>query len=292
MASMTICRAFTLVELLIVLAILAILSAVLFPVFAQAKLSANKTTDLANLRQIGQAAMIYESDFDEGFPTYVASFCPGALVPNPVDQSNGSGGRHPMWQYEIEPYIRSWGIYFAPADTIPTNPVARFHNLSYAYNYGYLSKLELTPDPAGCGIDGWFSGKSTASVSSPSATIAFVDGGGAATFKETPSYFGDLVNPPDASHSTELFYGLPEAGWGVDCQNYYADTPFAVTDGFSARYFAGGNLAFVDGHTGYVKTNNAAAGTDFSPMISCLQTKVTDNTKYLWDPRGASAPLE
>lgn len=289
-------KGFTLIELLVVIAIIAVLAAILFPVFARAKIAAKKTTDLSNLRQIDQGTMLYAGDADDNFPTYVASFCPMALVENPIDHSDNPespmGGRHPMWQFEILAYIKSWNIYFAPGDTVPSNSAARFHNLSYGYNYGYLSKLETSPDPSGCGVFGWFSSRSGSFVNSPASTIAFTDGGGASSFKETPSLFGDLINPPDASHSTERFYGLPQAGWGGNCENYFAGTIFEQTDGFSARYFEGGNFTFVDGHASYYKTNNAAIGTNFAPTVSCTDTKVTDNSKYLWDPRGALAPPE
>jgi prepilin-type processing-associated H-X9-DG protein len=278
------------------MAIIAILAGILFPVFTQAKAAAQKTADLSNTRQIGQAALLYEGDSDDNFPTYVASFCPVALVVNPIDHDDRpdsqSGGRHPMWQFEIHPYIKSWNIYFAPSDVMPKNSAARFHNLSYAYNYGYLSKLEPTQDPSGCGINGWFSSRAVTSVNAPGSTIAFTDGAGAATFQEAASVFGNLVNPPDAMHSSELFYGLPQAGWGASCLNYYSGSDFAVTDGFSSRYFGGGNVSFVDGHAGHVKVNGAAIGTNFDATVSCTQTKVTDSTKYLWDPRGPAAPSE
>lgn len=289
-------NAFTLIELLVVIAVISILAAILFPVFAQAKLSAQKTTDLSNGKQIGAAMLLYEADADDNFPTYAASYCPSALIQNPLDPNDGpggsTGGRHPMWQFEILPYLRSWHVYFAPGDTVPNNSSARYHNISYGYNYGYLSKLEISPDPSGCGITGWFSSKATTVVSNPAATIAVADSGGAADFKETPSIFGDLINPPDAMHSTEKFYGLPESGWGADCRNYFAGTPYGVTDGFSSRYFQGGNVLFVDGHANYYKTNGVAAGTNFDPTQNCKETRVTDNSKYLWDPRGTSAPPE
>ena len=44
-------RAFTLIELLVVIAIIAILAAILFPVFAQAKLSAKKAVEISNVKQ-------------------------------------------------------------------------------------------------------------------------------------------------------------------------------------------------------------------------------------------------
>jgi prepilin-type N-terminal cleavage/methylation domain-containing protein/prepilin-type processing-associated H-X9-DG protein len=60
---------FTLVELLVVVAIIAILASILFPVFAAAKMSAKKTACLSNMRQIGLGLMMYTDDYDGMMPS-------------------------------------------------------------------------------------------------------------------------------------------------------------------------------------------------------------------------------
>ncbi len=58
-------RKFTLLELLIVIAIIAILAALLLPALNSAQASARKINCTSNLKQIGMAAMQYAATFDE-----------------------------------------------------------------------------------------------------------------------------------------------------------------------------------------------------------------------------------
>jgi prepilin-type N-terminal cleavage/methylation domain-containing protein len=62
------CSAFTLVELLTVIGIIAVLAAILFPVFATVRGKARQTTCQSNLRQIGMAFQMYISDYDGLIP--------------------------------------------------------------------------------------------------------------------------------------------------------------------------------------------------------------------------------
>jgi prepilin-type N-terminal cleavage/methylation domain-containing protein len=58
-------RAFTLVELLVVVAIVALLAAIIVPILSKAKASAKYATSVSNMRQIGQAISIYASSYDD-----------------------------------------------------------------------------------------------------------------------------------------------------------------------------------------------------------------------------------
>ena len=73
--------AFTIVELLTVVAIIAIVAAILFPVFSAVKESAKVTLSKSNLHQRSLETVIYQAD-NEGSGKYWDSFCMG-LTPMP-----------------------------------------------------------------------------------------------------------------------------------------------------------------------------------------------------------------
>jgi prepilin-type N-terminal cleavage/methylation domain-containing protein/prepilin-type processing-associated H-X9-DG protein len=94
-------QGFTLIELLVVIAIIAILAAILFPVFAQAREQARKITCLSNMRQTGNAWLMYAQDYDERLPKT------GNGRPNEGEDTVGEF-------YLLQPYIKNFQMFFCP----------------------------------------------------------------------------------------------------------------------------------------------------------------------------------
>jgi len=64
-------KGFTLVELLIVIAIISILLAVGFPIFSRLREKAKQTSCMSNMRQVGMQLIMYLNDKNERFPPYI-----------------------------------------------------------------------------------------------------------------------------------------------------------------------------------------------------------------------------
>lgn len=123
--------AFTLVELLVVIGIIALLAAILFPVFATVRGKARQTVCLSNLKQIGTAIQMYASDYDGLMP--FAKDASDAYVPQIWNQYPSCQGtlqempflhpsRLPSTPTErlpgaLDPYIKSDDIWRCPSDT-------------------------------------------------------------------------------------------------------------------------------------------------------------------------------
>lgn len=108
---------FTLIETLIVMALITILAAMLFPVFAQAREKVRQTTCASNLRQIGNGVALYRMDYDEAFPFAVDPVwrCfPADYKKDGIDVFQ-SGTLAEL----LQPYSHSHEIFHCPSDTGP-----------------------------------------------------------------------------------------------------------------------------------------------------------------------------
>lgn len=94
-------RAFTLIELLVAISIIALLAAILFPVFGRVRENARRTACLSNARSLALGLAQYSQDFDEKFPCVRYSYDSGES-PYPGNKT---------WDDSLFPYVRNNQVY-------------------------------------------------------------------------------------------------------------------------------------------------------------------------------------
>jgi prepilin-type processing-associated H-X9-DG protein/prepilin-type N-terminal cleavage/methylation domain-containing protein len=118
-------RAFTLIDLLVVIAIIALLAAILFPVFAQARDKARGAACLSNLRQIGLSYTMYMQDYDGSLPLTIMS------------------GGTASWLNACQPYIKNRRIFQCPSD----RSARPFPQTEEDWNRDFYLPGTFDPDP-------------------------------------------------------------------------------------------------------------------------------------------------
>jgi len=98
-------RGLTLVELLVVMAMMVVLAGMLFPILARLRAQAHQTTCLSNLRQIAQSHLLYLQDWDEQFPYWYLAAPPR---PQPF-------GPHLYWTEYLQPYLANATVFRDPS---------------------------------------------------------------------------------------------------------------------------------------------------------------------------------
>jgi prepilin-type N-terminal cleavage/methylation domain-containing protein len=146
--------AFTLIEVLVVIAIIAILASLLLPALSGAMDRARSTADLNNLRQVGVGVVHY---LDEHNETYFSQ-----------------GGSSTTWPGQIQNYLPAWKSFHSPLDRRADTTTQPFP-VSYGVNpnaFGADSQTDIAAPseflvmaPACTGNNGpVFNGNSSADV--------------------------------------------------------------------------------------------------------------------------------
>ncbi len=112
-------RAFTLVELLASLVIIALLTAILFPVIALVRSEVNKASCLSNLRQIGSSIALYTSDYDGRLPYAPDNLAQYVLQKGLNDEEEPLKTfvlQTPAVPFALKPYGAAKEVFYCPQD--------------------------------------------------------------------------------------------------------------------------------------------------------------------------------
>ncbi|MDD3926051.1 MAG: prepilin-type N-terminal cleavage/methylation domain-containing protein [bacterium] len=127
---------FTLMELLVVIAVIAILASILFPVFNKVREKGRQVTCQSNLRQIGMAMLMYAQDYDSCLPMY---------------QSGGYFWYFRLSTYLSRPLNQAVGVNYLICPSLDSEKEKTYGvtgTVSYGANYGNVFN---TTKP--CGVD-------------------------------------------------------------------------------------------------------------------------------------------
>lgn len=149
-------KGFTLVELLSVLAIVAVLIAILLPVVASSRRRAQEVDCLSNVRQWSSSVTAYAQDYDGNYPAAITSVF--------VRWRAGNGGV--LWYDVVRPYAKT-------VLTCPSRGVSEKQKY-HEYASGYALNTELNIDHTNAATK-YYTGNSETVQQYPSTVVTVFD---------------------------------------------------------------------------------------------------------------------
>lgn len=222
--------AFTLIELLVVISIIALLAAILFPVFSRARENARRSSCQSNLKQIGLSFIQYTQDYDERLPAL-------------------------YWIAGLQPYIKSEQIFVCPSDsyrltsteiTAGESKVSYFVNRTITYESGGTT-TEAERDRY----------RAIAAMSAPVRTVLLLEGRNQAANFNSATAGNGLASNGDYNDPDTAAGCVDNNGRNSECAD-----PTKTGNAFhnsSARHFEGANWLAADGHVKWLKPQNVSA---------------------------------
>jgi len=225
---------FTLIEMLVVIAIIAVLAAILFPVFSRARASARKARCLSNLNQIGTAMKAYAADYGG----YMVNWCvthpavaatagwpapPGDAIKN--DPQAGVV----TWDVSIMRYLKTDKVLVC---TDNRNPRTEVGSRARAY-----AITRYTQKVVSGGVWGASLGRLEGDIPKPAETVMLFEKG-----NNLPGSWGDACG--------ENVYESHNGPLNVNYDGSSESMTNTFGDAVNVRMFHnnGKNLLFVDGH--------------------------------------------
>ncbi|MBI5707110.1 MAG: type II secretion system protein [Armatimonadetes bacterium] len=279
---------FTLVELLVVLAIVAVLSALLFPVFRSAKALGKRSVCLSDFRQVATGTMLYLTDYDDRFMP--VNYRP-SMEPDPLQDKT--------WVQVLMPYTQTLRLYKCPEDasglpgsdavfeegSLVGDTYERYYRASLVVNVGY-NYLYYSPVV-------WEGGqwqvltRTIFQVADPSRSNVFIDSVHELDGAGIPRGGNYVVIPP-CRYQKDANRVLDSFGVGSDRTVFTAskgwtpgepDSPFRY--GFAWPWHTERvSVARIGGGAAAIPIHQLSAGCDVQPEWSGF---IKDQGSYSWD---------
>ena len=213
-------RGFTLIEILVAAALMALLIAALAPVLAQAKEQVRGAICMANIRQLGQAALLYLQDYDDEFASA------GRLRFDAIPDQH-------------EPYLSSMGVWRCPSDVQSKNWDGVWGSPSFFVRASFFWNVYIFQgDPSN-----YMRGLNSAAIPTVTTVPLFGEG------RANSGLVGEAIPPSDPTPNIAVLHDAYGDGINTPITDRYATACSIHYKGFpDRRHHGGGNYVFADGH--------------------------------------------
>ncbi len=256
-----------------VIAIISILAAILFPVFQNVRENARRTACISNGKQIGLAVIQYTGDYDETMPIF-QGYNDGT-----VPAAGGAPGTptHKGIEDELNPYTKASDLFKCPDDSGgPAASSASTANQSYHDDYGSSYRFDIGSYTVKGGPDGSYEGNLEVDIPSNMTSQGLAP---QVPHTITNSQF---VYPSDTRIMRDEMFSF-----------FAADQdPGGTKYGYAPTYYkqwhpGGGTVIFADGHAKFITKS-----VDFDNEVVCVDGRrggdldpntATDGNSYTTD---------
>ena len=249
-------RGFTLIELLTVIATIAILAALLLPILGKAKIKAQRTTCLSNLRQLGIAWVMYRDENDDYLAESYPVNNPEVWVQGDMSKLAEAGNADLIRRGKLYAYNQNVQIYHCPADR------------------GVTIAGQVVPTVRSYSMNCFMGARDPQLGPIPDRAVGFVPFYAKYSDIPSPSQLWVLLDEDERSINDGFFLTDPTGGIWYD---FPAMSPH--------RHNYSYTLSFADGHSDIWRVNDSR-----SYQVSLNETEQPGNTDLARLARAATTP--